>query len=203
MSNSETPKPEILDPEIVEFGEALSGRLSNLWWTFLVRGLLAGGVGIAALFWPTDSLSLLLQIVGVLFVLDGLLTFFGFGRQGAAFGLGIATIALGMVFFIWPDQMARFASWLLGAFALLCGVGSLFAWFRMSTDDPERGTVRNAGLIALLIGLALVIWPGIGPVAVSWMIAFCAISLAVVLIWLALKFRDAKKQVKAEVADLK
>ncbi|SHH29798.1 Uncharacterized membrane protein HdeD, DUF308 family [Cognatiyoonia sediminum] len=199
MSNSETPEAEVLDPEIVEFGEALSGRLSNLWWTFLVRGILAAVVGIAALFWPTDSISLLLQLFGLLLILDGVFAFFGFGRQGAAFGIGLLTIALGLVFLLWPEGTARTASWLLGAFALLSGLGSLYVWFRLPKEEPERGMVRNAGIVGLLIGLALVIWPGVGPVVLSWMIAFCALSLAFVLFWLALRFREANKRVKAEV----
>lgn len=57
-----------------------------------LRGLLAAGVGVTALFWPTGSIALLLQLVGLLLVVDGGLTLVGFGRRGAAGGVGIGAI---------------------------------------------------------------------------------------------------------------
>jgi uncharacterized membrane protein HdeD (DUF308 family) len=199
MEDPETPHVEIVDDDRLETREAISDRLGNLWWAFLLRGVLAAGLGIAALFWPTGSITLLLQLVGVLLILDGGLTLFGFGRSGPAGGVSIGAILVGLVLLIWPEGTARFAFFLLGAFAGVTSVGSLLTWRRMPEWDPQRGTARNAGLVALLVGLILIFWPGSGLVALGWAIAFVALSSAAVMFWLAARLRTANETLKPRV----
>ncbi|MDV7144271.1 DUF308 domain-containing protein [Tropicimonas sp. TH_r6] len=193
--------PEQFDAEIVDEGqtrtrEALSDRLAGLWWTFVLRGILAGTVGIAALFWPTGSISLLLQLVGLLLLLDGGLTLFGLGRKGAAGGVGIGAILIGLVLLIWPEGAARITFVLLGAWALIIGVGSLITWQQMPKWDPERSTALGVAILASLIGLVLVFWPGSGLVALGWAIAFAALAIAIVMFWLATRFKRANERLQ-------
>ncbi|MBT3141340.1 hypothetical protein DS909_09550 [Phaeobacter gallaeciensis] len=199
MDQPETPHAEIVEDDQLEAREALSNRLANIWWTFFLRGLLAAGVGIAALFWPTGSISLLLQLVGLLLVLDGGLTLFGLGRRGPVGSVGIGTIVIGLVLLIWPEGAARFAFVLLGTFSLITGIGSLLAWHQLPEWNPERVTARNAGFVALLIGLFLIFWPGTGLVALGWAIAFAAISLSAMMFWLATRFKGANERLKTKV----
>ncbi len=199
MEQPESRRGEILDDERVQAREALSDTLAGLWWTFVLRGLLAGAVGIAALFWPTGSISLLLQLVGVLLILDGGLTLFGFGRGGAAGSLGIGSILIGLLLLVWPEGLARLAFFLLGAWALITAIGALLTWRQMPQGDTERPIVRNAGIVALVIGLALIFWPGSGLVALGWAIAFAAIAFSAVMFWLASRFKGAKERLQTKV----
>ena len=41
----------------------------------MLRSILSGLIGVAALFWPTSSITLLLQVVGALLILDAALMF--------------------------------------------------------------------------------------------------------------------------------
>ena len=196
MDKPETPRAEIVDDDRPETREALSARLGGLWLTFFLRGILAACVGIAALFWPTGSISLLLQVIGLLLSLDGALTLFGPGRAGAAGGVGLSTILIGLVLLIWPEGTARFAFFLLGALALITGLGSFLTSWRMPDWDPERSTARNGGFAALLIGLILIFWPGSGLVALGWAIAFCAVAVSAVMFWLAARLKRVNEQLK-------
>ena len=199
MDQPETPHSEIVDDGIMDAREALSERLASVWWTFFLRGLLAAVVGIAALFWPTGSISLLLQLVGFLLILDGGLTLFGLGRRGAAGGVGIGAIIIGFVLLIWPEGAARFTFALLGAFALLTGAGSLLTWRQLPENDPDRATARNAGGAALLIGMFLIFWPGSGLVALGWAIAFGALAISIMMFLLASRFKGANERLKTKV----
>jgi uncharacterized membrane protein HdeD (DUF308 family) len=199
MQDPETPKAEIVEDDSLEIREALGERLRSLWWAFLLRGIIAAALGIAALFWPTGSISLLLQLVGVLLILDGGLTLFGFGRRGAAGGIGLGSILIGLVLLIWPEGTARFAFFLLGALSLITGLGSLLTWRRMPEWDPERVTTRNAGLVALLVGVLLIFWPGSGLVALGWAIALVALVAAAVMFWLTARFKTANDRLKTRV----
>ena len=199
MDSPETPRAEIVDDERLEAREALSARLGGLWWTFLLRGILAAGVGIAALFWPTGSISLLLSLVGFLLILDGGLTLLGFGRRGPASGVGVGAVLIGLILLIWPEGIARFAFFLLGAFALITAIGSLLAWRQMPEWEPERGTARNAGFVALVVALVFIFWPGSGLVALGWAIAFASLVVSAVMFWLAARFRNANERLKTKV----
>ena len=201
MDQPETPRAEIVEDARNEMREAMSEKLASIWWTFVLRGVLAAAVGIAALFWPTGSISVLLQLVGVLLILDGGLTLFGFGRGGAVGGLGIAEIVIGLVLVIWPEGIARFAFFLLGAWATIAGISSLATWNGMPDQDPDRSTVRNVGIAALIIGIVLVFWPGSGLVALGWAIAFAALAIAVVMLWLASRFKRANERIKVRTVN--
>jgi uncharacterized membrane protein HdeD (DUF308 family) len=138
----------------------------------------------------------LLQVIGFLLILDGALTLFGLGRAGAAGGVGLSTILIGLVLLIWPEGTARFAFFLFGALALIAGLGSLLASQRMPDWDPERSTTRNSGFVALVLGLVLIFWPGSGLIALGWAIAFCAVAVSAVMFWLAARFKRVNEHLK-------
>ena len=192
----QTKTGQIDDDERAEIRAAVSDAFADLWWTFVIRGVLAGIVGIAALFWPTGSIAVLLQLVGVLLLLDGAITLFGLRRGMTGGGLGLGAILIGLVLLIWPEGTARVTFFLLGAWAAVIGVGAILAWRQMPEGDPERITARNVGIAALAPGLVLVFWPGTGLVAIGWAIAFAALSLAVVMFLLAARFKGASDRIK-------
>lgn len=200
MTEPEHPREEILidDPKL-DAREAVSDRLSGLWWTFVLRGALATIVGIAALFMPTGSISLLLQIIGVLLLIDGVLTLFG-GRGGpeqtVMGGAGIITALIGLVLIIWPEGTVRLTFWLIGAWALIGGISALVGMSRMAADDPSRGAVRNGGIVALIAGLVLIFWPGTGVVALGWAIALGALLLAAAMFLIASRLKAANDRLK-------
>ncbi|WP_171209559.1 MULTISPECIES: DUF308 domain-containing protein [unclassified Ruegeria] len=195
MTDSDPKQGEIVDDDSFATREALSAQLGELWWTFLIRGILAACVGIAALFWPGSSISLLLRLVGLLLILDGGLTLLGFGRRGLVGGVGIGAIVIGLILLIWPEGAAKLAFFLLGAWALIIGIGSLAAWRQMHERDPQRNAMRNSGFAALAIGLLLLFAPGIGLVALGWAIALAALAIAAVMFWLTARFKRASDRV--------
>ncbi|WP_170770045.1 HdeD family acid-resistance protein [Ruegeria lacuscaerulensis] len=201
MTDPNNPQPEILEAHSMDSRDALGDQLANLWWTFLLRGLLAGALGIAALFWPTGSIALLLRLVGVLLVLDGGLTLLGFGRRGLIGGVGVGALLIGLVLLIWPEGVARLTFFLLGAWALIVGIGALMAWRQMPEHNPDAGTVRNSGIVALIIGLVLLFWPGSGMVALGWAIAFSALAFSAVMFFLAARFKRAHDGVAPRVVN--
>lgn len=201
MTDQPPKDGEILNDNSGQDREMLSNNLADLWWTFLIRGLLAGLVGIAALFWPTGSISMLLRLVGVLLILDGGLTLLGFGRRGLVGGVGIGTMLMGLVLLIWPEGAAKLAFFLLGAMALLAGIGSIVTVSQMHAQDPERPALRLSGFLALGVGLVLIFWPGTGLVALGWAIAFFALGIAAVMFFLAARFKRAHSRLSMRVVN--
>ena len=195
MTDQDPKTGEILEDGSMADRDQLSAQLSSLWWTFLVRGVLAGAVGIAALFWPSGSIALLLRLVGALLIIDGGLTLLGVGRRGLLGGAAIGAVLIGLILLIWPEGTVKLAFFLLGAWALIIGIGSLAASQQMNERDPQRGSMRGSGIAALIVGLVLMIWPAIALVALGWAIAFSALAISVVMFWLANRLRSANDRI--------
>ena len=49
----------------------VSDRLGDIWWSLMLRGLLAVTVGIAAVVWPKVTVALLIKLIGLYVLVDG------------------------------------------------------------------------------------------------------------------------------------
>jgi uncharacterized membrane protein HdeD (DUF308 family) len=177
----------------------LSNSMSDLWWTFLVRGMLAAVLGVIALFWPAGSVAFLLRIAGVFLVFDGAVTIFGFRNRaggGSEIASGIVSAVIGLVLLFLPAASARFVFLLLGVWALFKGGAYLYTWWQMPEADPERTTARNIGLATALLGAVLIFWPATGLVAIGWLIAIAAFAVAAVMLFLAFRIKRLRDRVR-------
>jgi uncharacterized membrane protein HdeD (DUF308 family) len=176
-------------------GEVASEKMSDLWWTFLIRGIVFLILGLAALFWPSSSVSLLLRVFGFFLVVDGALSLVSVRRaerQVAEIAPSLASAALGLVLLFLPAASIGLAFILLGIWALVTGIGYLMAWWKMSEADPERDTSRIIGIIALIAGIILVFWPSTGSVALGWTLAVMAFVVSAIMFYLASRFKRMK-----------
>lgn len=195
--------PEIRDGQIVDDArEAVSEKMSQMWWTFLLRGLAALALGLIALFWPKQSIGVLIWVAGLFLVLDGGLTLFS-AIRGADSNIsktsGAVSVVIGVILVFLPVDSARFAFTILGIWAMITGISYLMTWRTIPETDPARDTARNLGVTAAIAGLVLVFWPGSGLVALSWAIAFAALVIAAVMFWMSAKFKRTHDRLKMKV----
>lgn len=166
-------------------------RLGDVWWTFMLRGAFAGALGICALVWPTVSVEILIRLVGLYCLVDGAVGLVGALRTSdrpyllqAIFG-----VVVGLVLLFWPGATARVLLMVFGAWALITGISQIVAARALPAEDPERGLRTTLGGIAAVVGLVLLFWPGTGIVTISWAIAIAALTVAAILIFLALRLK--------------
>ena len=170
----------------------VSDRLGDVWWAFLVRGILAAGLGIVALFWPKATLALLIRLVGIFVLLDGIVGLVGAlraGNIGTYLVPGLVTVAVGVILLFWPDVTGRWLLIVLGVWALFQGTVLFLAGRQADSNDPDRGPTIAMGSVAAVTGLILVIWPGTGVVTISWIIAIVALLVGAFFIFLAMRLR--------------
>ncbi|MFT5438249.1 MAG: uncharacterized membrane protein HdeD (DUF308 family) [Alphaproteobacteria bacterium] len=179
--------------ELAQKARATIGKkASDLWWTFLVRGGIALLLGIAALFWPTSSISILLRLFGLFLVLDAAFWILGARRTSddmASHAPGLLAGIIGFALLFVPATSARLVFILMGVWALVTGAGYLLTLWRAPSEDLERDSARKVGLFALAGGLVLLFWPGTGVVALGWAMAILAFAVALVMFFLASRFR--------------
>ena len=172
---------------------------AQIWWVFMLRGVLAAVLGISALIWPTLTLGILVLFVGAYLIADGVMGLVvSFRRPGASGGLlqPVVSVVVGLVLVFWPSQSARTLFMVLGAGALFIGISYLVSARRYSTGGMDRRLLTTVGVIAALLGVILLVWPGAAVVTVSWIIAAAALVMAAVLIFLGVRFKQSKVRVE-------
>jgi uncharacterized membrane protein HdeD (DUF308 family) len=176
----------------------LSSTLGDIWWAFMLRGVFAGMLGICALIWPTLSFTILTRLVGLYLLADGLPALLGALRASASgtyLVQAIVSLVAGGVLLVLPSASARTLLMVFGGWALFTGVSHILAARRANVEDTDRGPMTTMGAVVTVVGLVLLIWPGTGVVALSWIIALAALLFAALLIFLALHLKRLKKRV--------
>jgi len=176
----------------------VSDKLGDVWWSLLVRGLLAVALGIAAIFWPKATLELLVRLIGLYVLFDGIVSLVGAfrARELSAYLVpGLISVAIGVILLFWPDVTGRLLLIIVGIWALFQGVTLFWAGRQTDANDPERSLAMTIGGVAAIAGVILVIWPGTGSVAISWVIGIAALLVGALLIFLAQRVRQAAKRV--------
>ena len=172
-------------------GEEIGGR-GKLWRSYVVRGLLVGLLGLFALFWPSASLAILVTLVGLFLLADGVMGCIGTfraGGRGVDFLQPAVTLVVGAILLFWPGTTLRVLLIIFGAWAVIFGVGQVLAARKLSGQSDEVRFMTAIGATSAIVGMVLILWPGSGVVAISWVIALAALVLAALFIGLGLRMR--------------
>lgn len=173
--------------------------LSDLWWSFLVRGLLAIVLAVCALIWPQQTMTLLTKLLGVYFLIDGgagLIATLRNSDKRTSLLPAVVGLVAGIVLIFWAAISARVFLLIVGVWAVLQGAGMLLSAWQMKRGDEVRMTVGLVGLAVVVVGIGFVVWPETGIVAVSWLIAVGAAIVGGLLIFLATRLKRARKRVE-------
>ncbi|HKY54179.1 MAG TPA: HdeD family acid-resistance protein [Anaerolineales bacterium] len=169
--------------------------LSQNWWTLVLRGVAAVLFGILAYIWPDLTFTVLVLLFGAYALWDGVFTLVsGFRTQGERrwplILEGLVGIAAGLVTFFWPGAATLAILTIIAAWAIITGVFEIIAAIRLRKEIEGEWFLLLSGLLSVLFGIALIVWPVAGLVAVTWMIGFYAILFGILLIVLGFRLRN-------------
>lgn len=182
-------------------------ELARRWWMLAVRGAVAVVFGILALIWPGLTILALIVLFGVYALVDGLFNLGaaiggggptrGTGRfaglSGASRGMlaveGVLGVAFGVVALAWPGETAMVLLVLIALWAIVTGIVELVAAVGLRRHISGEIWLGIAGVLSVLFGLAVIARPGIGAVAVAWVIGLYAILFGLTVLVLALRLR--------------
>jgi uncharacterized membrane protein HdeD (DUF308 family) len=169
-----------------------SDKLASIWWSFLLRGIAAIALGIFAIFWPDMSLRVLVFAVGLYCLADGAAGLVGWLRHPELrenVVQALIILCIGAVLVFWPAATLRTLLGLLGAAALVVGIGQILTARRLPPDEQERSAIMAIGVASVVIGLVLAFWPGSGVAVISWVIGIAVILIGALLIYLGTRFK--------------
>ena len=176
-------------------------------WLLMARGIFAVIFGLIALFWPDVTLYALVLLFGAYALLDGI-----FAIAAAITGAdpetrwwvlvleGIAGVAAAAIAFVWPGITALALLYLIAAWAILTGVLEIVAAIRLRKEIQGEWLMVLSGIVSVLFGVYIALFPGLGALAVVWLIGTFAIFFGVVMIGLGWRLRNRAHAVAAPTA---
>lgn len=168
--------------------------LAARWWVLVIRGIAAILFGILAIVVPGASLLALVIIWGVYALVDGVFSLILAARGARAgrswgwllFG-GIVGIAAGVVAFAWPGITAMVLLFVIAFWAVLTGIAEIAAAIWLRREISGEWLLVTSGILSIIFGVLLLLFPGAGALAVVWMIGAYAIIYGALLIGLGVR----------------
>jgi uncharacterized membrane protein HdeD (DUF308 family) len=173
----------------------MTSVLTRNWWALALRGILAILLGLAAIVLPGVTLAVLITLFGAYAVVDGVLAIIAGVRAAERHERwwspvlkGLAGIAAGVMAFIWPALTALALLYLIAGWAIVTGVLEVVAAVHLHRAHGEWLLIIN-GVLSILFGLLIVVWPGAGLITLLWMIGVYAVIFGATLLVLAFRLR--------------
>src|SRR5262249_23942650 len=95
---------------------------------------------------------------------------------------GLVAILFALIAFFWPGLTATALVLIFGAYAMLDGIFALVAALPAARRHARSGSLLVEGILNVLIGVIIFLWPAAALIALIYLIAFWAIISGVVLI---------------------
>lgn len=185
----------------VDANEAMLRIAKDVWWVLLVRGIVAIAFGIVALAWPHATVKALIVVVGVFWIVDGVVSA---ARAIAArkyvnswvwwLAGALVSVVCGVVLFAWPAITAVAFAYLVGFWAILLGVLEIIGAFQVLANGGQWVGAMVAGGISLIFGLVMVIWPGSGITGLIWLVGIFALVFGILFVIAAFQVRSAARR---------
>jgi uncharacterized membrane protein HdeD (DUF308 family) len=180
--------------------------VSRDWWVYAIRGVGAILFGITALIWPAPTLAVLVLLFGAYAFVDGVAMLIALARGDVlarshkwVTGLmGVLGIAVAIATLVWPGMTALTLLYLVAIWAITMGVLQIVSAIEFRREiDGEFFTVLG-GILSIVFGTVLVIFPGTGLLSLVWLAGFWAEMFGFSSLGLAYRLhgidRDLNKQ---------
>ncbi len=176
--------------------EATLAAISDKWWLWLLRGILAIILGIIALAQPAAALVGLTIWLGAYFLVDGVVSLFhGFGEQPEGRSRwplviwGVIGILAGITIFTNPFASVLTIGVLIGIWAIIFGVMEIVTGIRMREAIDNEFWLILGGLASVIFGILMMTNVLAGLLAVAWVIGIWALVLGVTLVLLSFRIK--------------
>ena len=198
-SSSSEYRPEFFGPAGWSLNDDMSAALARNWWAVVLRGVFAILFGVIALLLPGVTIAALVLLFAAYMLVDGIFVIVAAvraARRHERWGWlvleGIADLAAGAVAFLWPLLTVVAFVFLMAAWAIVSGALLTAAAFRLNFPHG-RGWMLFGGVVSLIWGILLLIWPLTGALVLTWWMAGYALFFGGALLVLAFRLR-ARRQ---------
>jgi uncharacterized membrane protein HdeD (DUF308 family) len=166
------------------------------WWMLALRGILGISFGVLALVWPGLTFLALIALFatyalfsGVVSVIAAVLNRKRDEEWWLVLLLGIVGVSAGVVAILRPDITALALVFFVGAYAMLSGVLDIAIAIRLRRSIRGELLLILTGMVAIVFGVLVFLFPDAGALTLVWMISVYAIATGIMLLVLGLRAR--------------
>ena len=172
------------------------------WGALILRGILLIGLGVFAFIAPQPTLVALIALFGAFMLVDGVLAVIAgvtvpSGPRWWIVLAGIAGIAVGVLTFVSPSATAVAIVLFVAVWAIIIGVGQIVTAWRLRSAIEGEWIYYVSGVISILFGAFLIVFPGAGVLSLLWLIGFYAIFFGVMHVYTGWMLRERTKAAPA------
>ena len=153
------------------------------WWVLLFAGILSLAVGVVALVWPGKTVIVVAIVFAIWLIVSGIFSLvrgFAHGLTGGMRALyiitGILSLVLGIFAIRGEFQELYILSLFIGIGFLFRGFASLFLGFE---SKEGRGSNIFFGIVMIIGGVVVLVWPGISLVTLTWVVGIWLIIIGI------------------------
>ncbi len=181
------------------------GHWANNWWVVALRGIIAILFGLAAFIWPGITLTVLVIFFGAYAFWDGVFSVIASVRRRGQnqhwwvlFFEGLVSILVGLIALFFPGITAIAIVYLIAAWAVITGILELVSAIRLRQALAGEFLLVIAGLLSILLGVLLAIFPVAGALVTIWLIGAYAIIFGVLLLILSIRLRGHAERLQTQ-----
>ena len=170
--------------------------IANKWWAVALRGVLAVLFGVLAAFMPTLALLSLVLLFGAYCLVDGVFAIVSGIRHHKDTSHwwvlvleGLVGVVVGILTFAFPPATALVLVYFVASWAIVTGLLEVAAAIRLRKEIAGEWLLALAGIVSIILGVFMAIFPGVAAVAIVWLIAAYAILFGLIMLGLAFKLR--------------
>jgi uncharacterized membrane protein HdeD (DUF308 family) len=163
----------------------------------ILRGIAAIAFGVLAFVWPRITLTALVFLWGAYALVDGIFAIAAgikshgeYSRWWLLLIEGILGVLAGVLAFVIPGITALVLLILIASWAIVTGAFEIGAAIQLRKQIRNEWLLALAGVASIIFGLALLINPLAGALAVVWIIGAYAILFGILLIALGLRLHN-------------
>lgn len=178
----------------------MNEMLQRSWWMFAIRGFAALIFGVLAVLWPGVTLLVLVAFFAAYaFVIAAAYIVAAVKNRKSDKGwwlvllLGIVALAAGALTVFYPLVTAVVLVLLMGANAFISGMLDVAIAIRLRRELRNKGLLVLSGVVSMVFGLLVMLYPGAGALALVWLVSLHAILTAVLMLSIAFALRRANK----------
>jgi uncharacterized membrane protein HdeD (DUF308 family) len=178
---------------------------TDKWWAEVIRGIAAVVFGLMAFAVPGITVGALVLLFAAYAMVDGIFALAAAigrpgrtGHWGAMLLRGVLGILASITAVVWPGITALALLYVIAAWAIVTGVVEISAAIRLRKVITNEWLLIISGVVSVLFGLALIARPGVGILAVVWLIGAYAMIFGVLMIALGFELRSLGRRREAE-----
>jgi uncharacterized membrane protein HdeD (DUF308 family) len=175
-------------------------QMTQNWWAVLLRGAVAILFGALALVWPGPTLEILVLFFGAYVLVDGIFAIIaavthrtGHDRWWVLLLEGLVGIGAGIITFLLPTVATLALIYLISIWAIVTGVLEIIVAIGLRKEIQGEWLLAIGGIVSLILGVLLLIFPSAGEVTIIWLVGVYAIIFGAMLLGLGLRLRKLAK----------